>query len=163
MTTTCCYSAEWVGWLMTGRLFSRQACESPSQLFNTWLDISQVKWQCNSLVVNFLNRSRCWECDKEGLGFHWRMRGDCVSLMPDEGLVWVCVCVIFLSDFEIFPCIKGSLFCVNLRVLNHCGEARSHSSSSSSSCSSCLHPICLVNWSTGCVPAQVFNTVPICL
>lgn len=84
---------------MVARHVSKQSCEYPRKLFNTWLNCLQVKWQWNSQAVNLLNRSRCWECDREGLRFHRRMRGDCTSVLPHE----LCVCsVVSVSSQGVF-------------------------------------------------------------
>lgn len=83
---------------MTCRLVSRQACEDPRKLFNTWLNCLQVKWQWNSQAVNFLYRSRCWECDRPGIKF-------CQSLLGI--FYWGCpmsVSIYGVLSYSLYPC-----------------------------------------------------------
>lgn len=94
---------EGFSWFMTGRHFSRQAYEDPRKLFSTWLNGLQVKWWWNSQAVNFLNRSRCLECDRVEVGHLSRMLG--VACL---GCMMSCVCCAKFHVHNI--CLGAAMF-----------------------------------------------------
>lgn len=136
---------------MTCRLVSRQACEDPRKLFNTWLNCLQVKWQWNSQAVNFLYRSRCWECDRPGIKF-------CQSLLGI--FYWGCpmsVCIYGVLSYSLYPCdwvlsIKSSVS-ISIHLPREYIHAR-HIGKTLCSHSPCIHPGCLANWINSCLSSQ---------